>query len=477
MKEKTYSQVLREIACDGIPADLNLTPKIIAQVQKGKSVTMQPRIKAFVIAVVILLVAATLLINAPVVAAAIQRWFGYVPGLGLVRDGQIRELAGPASVTQNGFTLKVDKVALSSEKTVFTYSLETITPDMQVPDGVADSPGCSEGTISLPYMRLPDGRKLEMLEPYGITGSPYNTEMTLAPMPADVNEATLVFDCVFRTLPEKVPQHWELPLRFVAASPVSIAPVLEVPTTTANLSLTLKNVIPNKDGYIIAGTITVIPPQGYIVRNSLGCLVDGIQEATITDANGQVLEFDQAPNDFMMDYVVNQAGFSALPANTYGWALYIHSGNIQWPLTMKVHSLRISGPLLPQAEFQFDTGPDPKYGQVWELNQDVHLGSKTVHVISVKLEDLGNEEVLYTFNFSNNPDLDFSPTVQGYEDGGGTSNAMAGEAIFYQGLSYSKPGPKGLLTVLLSGHELSQLPGSWQATWQAPGNAGNTATP
>jgi hypothetical protein len=109
MKKKTYSQVLDDIAHGQVPADLDLAPQIMARAQKGKQFSMKSR-KSLLTAVLLISIAfVVLFFTAPVVAAAIQRWFGYVPGFGLVRDGQLRELAEPVNITQNGFTLRVDQ--------------------------------------------------------------------------------------------------------------------------------------------------------------------------------------------------------------------------------------------------------------------------------------------------------------------------------------------------------------------------------
>ena len=78
-------------------ANTDLAPRILARIQKGKSRTMQPRMKVFAMAVLILLVLVIGLVSVPSVRAAIQRWIGYVPGIGLVSEGQIRVLAEPVS--------------------------------------------------------------------------------------------------------------------------------------------------------------------------------------------------------------------------------------------------------------------------------------------------------------------------------------------------------------------------------------------
>lgn len=478
MNKKTYSQVLIDVAQDSVPAGLDLASQIIAQVQKGKSVTMQPRIKVFGILLVLTLV----LMTATAVAAGIQHWFGYVPGFGLVRNGQLRELAEPVSITQNGFTLRVDKVVLSSEKTLVAYSLDGVVADMQT------GPGCF-GEIFDPALRLPDGSKLELK---GLVRSDtYHDEATFAPMPANLNEATLMINCISFTSPEQVPQRWEAPLHFAPASPaLTVVPVLDAPTTvepavaaTSESSLAtaeqpvvfqeglmLKNVIPMEGGYILSGTIRVVPPVGYTVVENYGGYLDDV---TITDASGQALTVDLAPDDF-----INSMLPSALPENTYFWSCKILGENIQWPLTMTVHSLVARGPLLPQAEFKLDVGPDPKADQVWKLDQDVPFGVKTAHIVSVRRFHGEHGLSGYDFTLVSDPRLDFWPEeIEGYQRNGGGGSSLNADGTYTRSLAYPEPVPAGLLTILVNGNELVQLTGPWQATWMKPVEVDSTPAP
>ena len=156
MNKKTYSQVLDDVARDDLHADRDLTPQIMAQVQKGKGVTMQPRIKVLATTIVIVLVLAALLVNVPAVTAAIQRWIGYIPGFGLVDDNQIRELAEPVSLIQGDITLTVEKAILSDEKVVISYRLDGVD------DSRLDENNFCPGQENAPVLRLPDGRNLEL---------------------------------------------------------------------------------------------------------------------------------------------------------------------------------------------------------------------------------------------------------------------------------------------------------------------------
>lgn len=470
MNQKTYSQVLDDVAYDGIPAGLDLTLPIIARVQKGKSGTMQPRKKVFVL----LLVLALFLMTATAVAAAVQRWFGYIPGFGLVSNGQLRE-AEPVSITQNGFTLKVDRVILSSDKTLVRYSLEGIPADMQT-----NMPTCAEVNAEQ-VMRLPDGRQLE-IQGFS-TSSAYEAEAVFAPIPADVNDATLIINCINNTSPDKVPQHWEVPLHFVAASPaLTVVPALEVPPTVASPStttaqsqnglITLKTIIPIQDGYILSGTIVVTPPAGSKVEIDYS---NFLENTTITDASGQVLSASVAPGEF-----TNSMLQSASPEEAANyWDCQIHGENIQWPLTMTIRSLTARGPLLPQAEFQLDVGQNPKAGQIWKLNKDVPLGTKTARIVSVEYVSGMHGLSLsgYEFTLANDPTLDFWLAIKDapLRMGGGDASNEDGTHTLV--LAYSEPVPAGMLTVLVNGNELIQLTGPWQATWQAPAEAGGTSTP
>ncbi len=87
MNKTSYSQILDAVAGDHIPNDLDLAPTIIARIQKGKGFRMQPKTK-FVSAILLVVIAFVVLFyTVPAVTAAFERWFGYVPGVGLVQRG------------------------------------------------------------------------------------------------------------------------------------------------------------------------------------------------------------------------------------------------------------------------------------------------------------------------------------------------------------------------------------------------------
>ena len=474
MNKKPSFQILEDLAREDLRTDLNLTPQIIARVQKGKGAKMKPRIKLLVSVFVILLVLVIVLVNVPTVMAAIQRWFGYVPGFGLVHEGPLRELAEPASLTQGQVTLRVDQALLSDEKTQISYTL------LGAGDGltVSEEHLCP-GVQNRPLLRLPDGRELELRgNGLHIDLPSYVGDITYTSIPAEVNSATLIINCLENSLPERVPQHWEIPLRFAPASTaLSVAPVLEAPPTVEATGLptvpgsgptaqpvvfkdglVLKNVIKTADGVILTGTIMLVPPHGYTIEEMDGYLED----VTITDASGQNLQFGIAPDDFIPSL------HASLPENTYAWATQVYAERIHWPLTMTVHSLAAQGANYPQAQFLLDVGPAPQPNQIWKLDLDLPLGDKTAHVVSVRR--IQGEHGLngYEFILRSDPSFYFSPEIQGHQTIGGGGSGTVENGVYTSFLAYGEPVPSGKLTVLLNGFEVTKLPGPWQVTWQEP---------
>ena len=129
MNRKPYSQILDSLARDHMADSIDLAPRVLTRIQRGNHFTMKPK-TLFAAILFALMLFASLFFVAPGVAAAIQGWFGYVPGLGLVRAGQIRVLAGPVSVTRDGVTVTVENALMNSEKTLITYRVDGIRPAM-----------------------------------------------------------------------------------------------------------------------------------------------------------------------------------------------------------------------------------------------------------------------------------------------------------------------------------------------------------
>lgn len=163
--------------------------------------------------IVLSLFISTLIIGPQRVYAEVAKLLGYIPGVGLVdKNSPIRVLAEPVRMTRDGITVSVTSAILTNEKTLINFGVVSGVPRSAYPKDENGTGGCME----LAYLLLPDGMKI-------------NAANEMGPLPANVNEMTLVMPCIFNTLPGTVPTDWEFPIRFIPAPPdMTIVPVIEI---------------------------------------------------------------------------------------------------------------------------------------------------------------------------------------------------------------------------------------------------------
>jgi len=272
MSNKTHFQMLDDTAGDLIPDTIDLMPRIAAQLNERKSLMQIFRARPVLVMVIAIL--AFLVLSG--VAYAIGKVMGYIPGIGMIdQSTQLRVLAEPISVTRDGITLTVEQVVLSADKTVLVYKIEGIPEDAYAPweentsnsysvvvttEGTPESrPVPTEVTPEFSscvpdvYFLLPDGSTLHMHTGEGtgwMTG--FENRSVYGPLPAGVNEVTLIMPCVEGALVGRLPENWEVPLRFESApSDMIVLPVVEVTASTSHASqsaMKLEQVIETNHG-------------------------------------------------------------------------------------------------------------------------------------------------------------------------------------------------------------------------------------
>jgi hypothetical protein len=104
------------------------------------------------------------------------------------------------------------------------------------------------------------------------------------------------------------------------------------------------------------------------------------------------------------------------------------------------------------------SGLDPKANQVWNINQEVPLGTKTVRIVSVRRFKCVHGQSGYQFTQVFEPTLDFWPEIKGYQSTGG-GGSLNDEGTYTRMLAYPEPVPAGVLTVPVNGNALIQVPG------------------
>ena len=483
MNKKSYSQILDLVARDQMAANPDLAPRILARIQKGKSAKMNPRMKVLTAVVVALLVIGVVLMNVPAVRAAIQSWFGYVPGIGLVSEGQIRVLAEPVSVTRDGVTLKIEHVLVDSNQTTVVYSVENLAMEMLDNQPNWNSPGCyTDATLRLPENELSPS---DQIGTSWMTG--YQHKTIYPAIPPTVNEVTFVMPCIRSAIPGKAPENWELSFRLIPApSDMAAFPVIEISTPVAETPTVLPQTEPinhlSTDGISLALDRAVQMDDGYLIyatlhwENTGFSSVDRNDTSTIhlLDANGQEVAYtDDLDALSSMEWQPGRTSFALRTAPI----------QVSGPLTLVLDSVVLTVAVPVDATFTFDPGPDPQPGQVWELNKDIDVGyghSLRVLRATYPKPPMENLPLQPGFSFEiESPTgvmqamlFDKDHPVAGGGGGGGSSTG-----IFNAGFSYAGGMPEGPITVNIESIGFS-LPGHWDASWTPPATTAKvTSTP
>ncbi len=422
------------------------------------------------LAVLLMLILVGVLVVGPAnLAAAMQRLWGYMPGVGLVEDsGGLRVLAAPVSLEREGITVTVEQAVIDSERTIILMKVDGI-PGEAWPQSEHD-PACYQS----PELILPGGEAAQLYGGGGDEagsgceptwrieggsgggrgwGSGYSSRMVFAGLPAGVERAVLHVPCLFDTAPGKAPEDWSLELRFVPAPPeATIVPVHEVtpwppPSAVAGVSaLILERVIELEEHYILIGSFH----QG---ADLAGGIVMGISAwPDIIDARGR-----RMPIDTPLDIERGWWGLGGFP-----WTFRIPKGFAP-PLTISLHAVDVE--YFVDIPFELDTGPNPKPDQEWVLNRDFEVAGRTIRLLSVIRRE-GIRKNGYEFTFSL-PDRSITavgveqpaPYVGGY--GGSIGDG------FIAGILYPGRPPSGVLTFRIS-RVILQQQGPWTLTWMPP---------
>ena len=469
MKPKYFSQILDEAAREAMPADIDLTSKIVMRIQKEKNPLMHPRLKAFAAVSLGLIVLVLILINVPAVKAAILRWTGYAPGFGLVGGGQVRTLAEPVSVTREGITVMVKQLMTDASRTLIFYSVEG--RPAQAGDIREPGNGCLE-----PALLTWEGGELQITEPQSVyhNATGYQLKSTYPAIPDDVNELTLNMPCVLLAKPGEAPEDWKLPLRLVPAPPDAVFPVIDVPTPTAEVlvtpgaasevpsatnvegvSLVMDRAVQLQDGWLLYVTI-------HWEDSGLGSVeIPDLASLYLRDANGQDVTYE-------VDYDATNELQAADIGGRTAFALRTTSQPAAGPLTLVLNSLYAS--MAAQGSFVFDPGANPVPGQTWELDQSLDLGNgHTIRVVRAEYNLTDGTQAMLGFDIESDTGVTYATLYDKAHPNTGMGGGGGGytPGAFRSDLYFLEPLPAGPITVDVIGISLN-LPGHWESSWTPP---------
>jgi hypothetical protein len=143
------------------------------------------------------------------VLAQVQRWLGYVPGIGFVDLSETQVLVSPVEISRAGITLRVEQVIAGRERTEVVISSSGFSEE--------DLPWQNESIKRLAFtafLQLPDGSHLETSGwELGVGGG----KLEFPALPAGVNQMTLIVPRL-PLLAGVLPEDWEIPLTLRSAT-------------------------------------------------------------------------------------------------------------------------------------------------------------------------------------------------------------------------------------------------------------------
>lgn len=315
------------------------------------------------------------------VLAQIQTWLGILPSIGLVEsDTPIRTLKQPVSLTIDGITLTVQDATLTPLKTIINVGMEGIPRSAYPKDETIT--GCSEPQ----YLMDGEGNQIEA-----------KGDNEYFPVPSDIHQLTLVYPCLWNTLPGSVPTDWRLPLEFVdLEEPLALTPVHILDTATPEAQaatpsqdtaneLVITHVVVEDGSLILAGYIPNAPER---VRP----LIDGLQ---VIDAEGKRVSFSRdAGLTPVMDLVYSQPG---------AFAFRIDSSNVSFPIEIRMGYPKLSPPLLDEQTSLTFTLPDDYFVLDQEINQTFEIAGEKLEIYSVRAQPSQFEGYIYDFFILEHP--------------------------------------------------------------------------
>lgn len=433
------------------------------------------------------------------VLAQIQAVFGFVPNVGLVdTSSPFRQLAEPVSDTRDGVILDIQSAFLSADGTTITYTMSDLPAEMK--RAQFGDPEC----LTPAYLTLPDGRKVEASGTSGgiaPDGSFVHQIRLSGSLPADFNQATLVFPCLEGTAQGKGPEDWQFALTFkpapdgMLAHPATLMPPqaqVENPapsTVEFAAQSEVESGVPAMPGRIVNGDRqeemivlgVVEKPDSYwvtwaypdksdddIQRN--GNLYEQLYNPVLYDANGTQLPVPDHETQLELwqyeDSLRNQlSDQDGLKYDSTLHTFVVPKSGILYPVYARQNVYERSFPEKEAyAEIEFDGSKVQSSDEPVEINQEIQLGSVKFELEAIEKNQFGGYGFLFDGTEGNV--VQCQAGLVGYTTNMGGSNSFnPGDPFhFYQAEMYSQI-PTGILTVRVSQPavlgDLISFIGSW----------------
>lgn len=434
----------------------------------------RPAWQLAVLFILVGLVITLLAIGPQRVLAQVQRWLGYVPGIGFVDLSQTRYLQSPVNLQRDGVTLQIDQLIASPDKTVLVFSSR----------GLPEKAGNSQPDMdNLPtsVLRLPDGTALSMQRQELSYGG---GRLEFPALPQGVYRVTFEIDRLPLVPPNAAPEGWRIPVALAPMDgplPAELVPEPYAPEgaqASANgVTIRILQAAHSQEETALQVQFEWDDPQWKLehspypseLKDDLGNVYRPLPlDSQVSSVVVQEQAVEQAPGTAVVSPSTSSIETYAFPA----LSLSAREAALQVPyVEFLVPSL---------AGFAFDPGENPQVGQKWELNQEMEIAGIPFRLVGAHLDRYS--ETLpagqgpgYSLEFTFHTPVDqprvissfyLDTPLPGYHGGGG---GMSQPGVFQVKMLFDKI-PLGPVEVTVNSVRITQQ-GPWEIRWQIPWKA------
>ena len=418
MNDTALKRILGSIAAEAIPPDeIDLWPSISNSLPATSSHSthkrglMKSRVAIAALLAVGILIISLLVIGPKRALAALQGFFGYMPGIGFVEDirsimdepviveqgdptepdcersSGSTEIATPAGQEREGITVTIQEAVVDKGRTVLVYRVTGLPPNLIGADRDPQSTGL-DGEAEVDHLRLADGSNLYMIEGQyqydsDTQGSVISARLVFPALPDGENEFSLVIPRFNFALPGELPENWSIPVCLKPVEPAQAMAGIERPNLAS----------PAIQGIIlrlikVAQTPNATAFQLALELEGSGQFVHPTAPVTLRDPDGRYYIITTGPE--AGKYTSDNPNFSTLPSYV---TTAIRSDD---PLTLSLEWVMMS--VTGQASFTFDPGRNPQIGQEWWLDEELLVGGYSLRVTAGRLKPWENGQVMLEFD-------------------------------------------------------------------------------
>ena len=422
------------------------------------------------------------------VLAQMQRWLGYVPGIGFVNLAETQVLASPIETTREGITLRVEQVIAGPENTQVLISSPGLSEkDLPWPNKALENPDFSA------FLILPDGSRMEMKKWELSIGT---GKLEFPALPTGVHQVTLVVPGLPLVPHGVLPENWEIPLSLRPANgelnqalfPQPYSPqdasdshhgislrVLDVAQTPEQTALHYRVEWSDPDWEFRFGLGSARLPElrddlGHIYWQSPGASNSSVAVVAIPKAK----DSQAAPTPSSTSYDGTLV-FPDLSLSASQGTLWVDALEFQVPV---------------EGSFTLDLGKNPQVGEALALDANLEVEGFPVHLHGTRLrqetvdtgDDRSKQRTVLEFSMDPPAERDgFSLNRFSFTNGDRTIYGSAGmsfsngEKVYKGELEFTTGKvPAGKIELeLIDASLLAQ--GPWEASWAIPGRDSSKA--